>query len=85
LSAITETPVPDNNPSEHFSNALETAVRIGDDCDTVAAIAGSLLGARWGSDAIPNNWKSIIHGRREQISESINYEALMMLTEKALL
>jgi hypothetical protein len=33
--------------------ALEHAVRAGGDTDTVAAIAGSLLGARWGATALP--------------------------------
>lgn len=35
---------------------------IGDDTDTVAAIAGSLLGALWGSSAIPSAWRSMLHG-----------------------
>jgi hypothetical protein len=34
-------------------------VRIGNDTDTVAAIAGGLLGARWGASAIPAKWKTI--------------------------
>tara|TARA_Y100001958_G_C21246515_1_gene577006 strand:+ start:1732 stop:2718 length:987 start_codon:yes stop_codon:yes gene_type:complete len=76
LSAITETSVPDNNPSEHFVNALETAVRIGDDCDTVAAIAGSLLGARWGLKAIPLDWAELIHGYRIYRSPIITFAEL---------
>ena len=38
----------------HFQRALHAAVRVGDDTDTVAAIAGSLLGARWGSTGRPD-------------------------------
>ncbi len=34
-------------PASHLRRALEAAVRGGRDTDTVAAIAGSLLGARW--------------------------------------
>ncbi|MCL3862940.1 ADP-ribosylglycohydrolase family protein [Actinotalea sp. K2] len=35
-------------PSDQVRDALQAAVRIGGDTDTVAAIAGALLGARWG-------------------------------------
>jgi ADP-ribosylglycohydrolase len=34
---------------EHIDLSLEAAIRAGDDTDTVAAIAGALLGARWGA------------------------------------
>lgn len=47
----------------HFSAALEAAVRGGFDTDTVGAIAGMLLGARWGLSAIPLEWQLILHGR----------------------
>ncbi|NUL46472.1 ADP-ribosylglycohydrolase family protein [Cellulosimicrobium funkei] len=42
--------------------ALEGAVRGGADTDTVAAIAGSLLGAAYGVPAIPNHWFRMLHG-----------------------
>ena len=42
--------------------ALATAVGIGMDTDTVAAIAGALLGARWGAAAVPGEWRRICHG-----------------------
>ena len=50
-SVIARTPVPDDRPTDHFKLATEAAVRVGNDTDTVAAIAGSLLGARWGLSA----------------------------------
>ncbi len=84
LSAIIETPVPVGNPSDHFMNALEAAIRIGDDCDTVAAIAGSLLGARWGVNAIPKEWKEIIHGTRTVGSTVVNFHDLETLAKKAI-
>ena len=84
LSAIIETPVPVGNPSDHFMNALEAAIRIGDDCDTVAAIAGSLLGARWGVNAIPKEWKEIIHGTRTVGSTIVNFHDLETLAKKAI-
>lgn len=48
--------------TEHLRAALEGAVRAGDDTDTVAAIAGALLGARWGATAVPEQWRDLVHG-----------------------
>ncbi|QII01995.1 ADP-ribosylglycohydrolase family protein [Rhodococcoides fascians A21d2] len=42
--------------------ALELCVRAGGDTDTTAAIAGGLLGARWGASAVPRGWRDIVHG-----------------------
>lgn len=61
-SAIHRTPVPEGDPRAHLPAALEAAVRAGNDTDTVAAIAGSLLGARWGAQAIPRRWRNMVHG-----------------------
>lgn len=49
-------------PADHLRRALETAVRGGRDTDTVAAIAGSLLGAKWGASAVPSAWRRLVHG-----------------------
>jgi ADP-ribosyl-[dinitrogen reductase] hydrolase len=38
------------------------AVRGGGDTDTVAAIAGALLGAAHGASAIPGLWRTAVHG-----------------------
>jgi ADP-ribosylglycohydrolase len=61
-AAVTQTPVPSPQPCRHLQHALGTAVRIGNDTDTVAAIAGALLGGRWGASAVPLAWKEILHG-----------------------
>ena len=67
-SAITHTPIPADDPAngtyaaQHLEHALDAAVRAGNDTDTVAAIAGSLLGARWGVSAIPQTWQRVVHG-----------------------
>lgn len=60
-SAIYHTRIPER-PEDHFRLALEAAVRAGDDTDTVAAIAGALLGAAWGRAAIPAEWQRSVHG-----------------------
>ena len=49
-------------PGAHLPAALSTAIGIGHDTDTVAAIAGALLGARWGASAIPAHWRRLLHG-----------------------
>lgn len=61
-SAIHHTPVPAEDPGRHLADALVTAIGIGNDTDTVAAIAGGLLGARWGAAAVPAVWRRICHG-----------------------
>ena len=68
VAAVTQTDVPLLRPAEqefpclHLQRALHAAVRIGDDTDTVAAIAGGLLGARWGASAVPWHWRRLVHG-----------------------
>ncbi|MDP8932316.1 MAG: ADP-ribosylglycohydrolase family protein [Actinomycetota bacterium] len=61
-AALTHTPVPAEMPCLHLQYALQAAVGVGDDTDTVAAIAGSLLGARWGASAVPFRWRRRLHG-----------------------
>ena len=67
-SAITTTPVPADDPAadtfrvDHLRLALENAVRGGGDTDTVAAIAGGLLGARYGASAVPADWRIDLKG-----------------------
>ncbi|MFN8036130.1 MAG: ADP-ribosylglycohydrolase family protein [Acidimicrobiia bacterium] len=61
-AAISCTLIPHRDPCRHLERALHAAVNIGHDTDTVAAIAGSLLGARWGASAIPLRWRRMLHG-----------------------
>lgn len=66
--AIATTAVPDDDPAagtfqaDHLRLALENAVRGGRDTDTVAAIAGGLLGAAYGASAVPASWRLALHG-----------------------
>ncbi|MFI5509113.1 ADP-ribosylglycohydrolase family protein [Mycobacterium sp. NPDC051804] len=68
VSAITTTPVPADDPkggvfrADHLRLALDAAVRAGYDTDTVAAIAGGLLGAVYGASAVPGEWRRLLHG-----------------------
>lgn len=67
-SAIATTPVPEDDPTsgrfrvDHLRLALDAAVRGGNDTDTVAAIAGGLLGAAYGASAVPGEWRRVLHG-----------------------
>jgi ADP-ribosylglycohydrolase len=67
-SAIATTPVPQDDPAagvfraDHLRLALDAAVRGGGDTDTVAAIAGGLLGAAYGASAVPGEWRRVLHG-----------------------
>lgn len=66
--AIRQTPLPVEEPEAssfaclHLQHALERAIGIGHDTDTVAAIAGGLLGAYWGVSALPARWRRVVHG-----------------------
>lgn len=40
-----------------YEDAVKTAIRLGKDTDAMAAIAGAILAARFGEDAIPAPWK----------------------------
>lgn len=46
----------------HLVAGLDAAVRAGFDTDTVAAIAGGLLGAAYGASALPVEWRKLLHG-----------------------
>lgn len=60
-SAIHFTGLSASGPA-HLRAALEEAVRGGRDTDTVAAIAGGLLGAAYGYTAVPFEWRRRLHG-----------------------
>jgi len=78
-SSIVHTPVPSERPERHLGDALETAIRIGDDTDTVAAIAGAVLGARWGAASVPQHWRTPLHGY-----PGIDADELLALVDRVL-
>ncbi len=47
---------------EPLRAALETCVRAGGDTDTVACIAGQLVGAAYGASRVPGEWVEVLHG-----------------------
>jgi len=54
--------------TESFEDAILTAVNLGEDADTTAAICGQIAGAFYGVDAIPDGWLGKL-AMREQIEE----------------
>lgn len=77
-SAITHTPVPTGGQAcRHLDDSLTTAIRIGHDTDTVAAIAGALLGARWGMSAVPATWRRVLHGWPELRARDLEHLAYL--------
>lgn len=58
-AAITST---DDRSSGHARRALIAAVRAGHDTDTVAAITGALVGARYGVSGLPTASRRRVHG-----------------------
>ena len=54
-----------------YTKGIQAAIRAGFDTDTVAAIAGSLLGALTGENYLPQEWKEVIHGWPDYDLESL--------------
>ena len=54
--------------TDSFRECLLSAVNLGDDSDTVGAIAGGLAALYYGYDGIPEEWMAVIK-RREWIEK----------------
>ncbi|HRA46438.1 MAG TPA: ADP-ribosylglycohydrolase family protein [Thermomicrobiales bacterium] len=51
-----------------LEEAIVSAVMVGDDTDTNAAVTGALAGARWGAAAIPGRWLDLLQQRERLTS-----------------
>jgi ADP-ribosyl-[dinitrogen reductase] hydrolase len=49
--------------ADGYADAVDRAIRYGNDTDTTAAIAGGLAGILWGVDGIPAEWLAGMRGR----------------------
>jgi ADP-ribosylglycohydrolase len=45
-----------NEERSNFRSLIQRLVRLGDDCDSIASMAGQLFGARFGMSALPPEW-----------------------------
>lgn len=59
--------------TKDYKSCVLKAVNLGDDTDTVAAIAGGLAGAMYGLDGIPKKWLSTLKKRKyiEKMCEDV--------------
>ncbi|GAA5058918.1 ADP-ribosylglycohydrolase family protein [Nocardia callitridis] len=71
----------DQSDQTHLPRALERCVRAGGDTDTTAAIAGGLLGARWGAAAVPTAWREKLHGYPGSTGEDLVQLATRIATK----
>jgi ADP-ribosylglycohydrolase len=62
--------------TDSFAACVLKAVNLGDDTDTVGAIAGGLAGLWYGHEAIPKEWRDVIVRRKwiEQLCEGMKDE-----------
>ena len=49
--------------SRSFADTVTRVIDLGDDTDSVAAVAGALAGATFGIQNIPSRWLAYVHGR----------------------
>lgn len=49
--------------TDNFKDAILKAVKLGDDTDTVAAVAGGLAGIIYGLEGIPTEWIDKLRGK----------------------
>ncbi|MBU6214142.1 MAG: ADP-ribosylglycohydrolase family protein, partial [Actinomycetales bacterium] len=70
-------------PAQSAAIAIERAVRAGYDTDTVAAIAGSLVGARWGLSGLPTSWTRRIHSGEGLRANHLQQLALQVARREA--
>lgn len=67
--------------TENFRQAVENAVNLGDDTDTVASITGGLAGLYYGKVEIPSTWLEPL-ARKEDIEE-LSFKLCKSLINKA--
>lgn len=60
--------------SKEYKEAVLEAVNLGDDTDTVGALAGGVLGAIYGYASIPGEWINLVIGKDEILEFCKNWE-----------
>ena len=58
----------------NYKDTIIEAINLGDDTDTVSAIAGSMAGIIYGIDSIPKNWLDTLLKREYLIELAENFE-----------
>ena len=70
--------------TKNYKDCVLLAVNLGEDTDTVAAVAGGLAGLHYGYDSIPKEWLSVIAKRDyiENLSNQLNVDLSRTVSEK---
>ena len=58
----------------NYKDTIIEAINLGNDTDTVSAIAGSMAGIIYGIDSIPKNWLDTLLKREYLIELAENFE-----------
>ena len=66
--------------SDNYTDGVLTAVNLGRDTDTVAAITGSLVGIIYGKEQIPERWLDKLK-KREYIESLVERFAFVLRKE----
>ena len=66
-----------------FEEAVTTAVNLGDDADTVAAVTGAIAGAMYGIQQIPSRWTTYVNGSVRQPDGSTKHYNIGTLLDTA--
>ena len=53
--------------ADDFRDGITKVVALGGDTDTYAAVAGGLLGAKFGLEGIPKEWREVLLGKEKMI------------------
>ncbi|NLG47914.1 ADP-ribosylglycohydrolase family protein [Gordonia sp. (in: high G+C Gram-positive bacteria)] len=69
--------------ADRYRDAVFTAIRIGDDTDTTAAITGALMGAVCGLDAIDEQWQRNVHGWPRRDGQASTVDDLIAAADAA--
>lgn len=66
----------------NYEDTILEAINLGDDTDTVAAIAGSMAGILYGYDSFPKEWKETLLKREYLIDLANRFEKIINPTKK---
>jgi ADP-ribosylglycohydrolase len=72
--------------TKSYRDCVLMAVNLGDDTDTVAAVAGGLAGLHYGSESIPIDWATNIAKKDyiEELSDKLHYSLIKRSVDKLL-
>ncbi len=69
--------------AQSFSDGIEKSICLGGDTDTYAAIAGGLLGAHFGAESIPKDWKDGYLGTQKMLALATQLYEMTQLQKAA--